>query len=1019
MPTLNQFQSVYNRLNSQQKKAVDSIDGPVMVVAGPGTGKTQVLAARIANILLKTDTNPRAILALTFTDSAAKEMRARLVKMIGRTGYYVQINTFHAFCSQIIKMHPEYFPIDRGSEPLSDLERYDIFQKIIDDTAIEVIKPLNRPYFYLTDMMRAISDLKREGFLPADFEKIVKKEQQQLETEKDDLKKTQLNKRERNLIKWQELTQIYKKYQQRLRTSLRYDFDDMIALVVEAFDKHELLLREYQENIHYFLVDEYQDTNSAQNKVVDQLASYWGDQANVFVVGDPNQSIYRFQGASVENVLGFVERYQKLTVITLNKGYRCSQNVYNAAAKLIRQNLLTEASGQLAEFSFTKPLTAQTKQKLAINLYQAPTQTLETIYIAEEIIKLQQENIPLDKIAILYRHNRDATQIRETLDKWGLNFEIDGGNDLLENEAIRQLLAFFQVIDDVRTAKEDELLFEVMCYEWLGLDQVLVMRVGRAAGKAKLSIFELIETGYEEFAKHDLGNKVTLQDFGQLPAFISKLRGWGSLDATVVFPEWFEKIIKESGFLDWVMESDLKTELLNYLNSLFREVKALSQGRPELNLRSFLDAIATMKDHGIRLHVEDLNVRQNAVHLSTVHKAKGLEWDYVFLLHCLDGKWGNNRTRDLLPLPEGLLRNTDLSTKEQNEDERRLFYVALTRTKKQLTISSPATIITDNRTKEVIGSMFIEELKDLESDLKTSLKNIEAPEIIKQTDDYLTRLLEPAPVKEIKVSQRDFYQELVKDFKLSVTALNTYLRDSEEFVNNVLLRIPRAKPEPMAFGSAVHQALEKLFKHIQDEAEKPQLKMFLQEFEESLTRELMTAHNFERRLNYGQEILTQYYEQLDEVKAAPLFIERFFGSGWSKTILGDIYLTGRIDRVDWLDKEKKLVKVIDYKTGQAKSDNYIEGKIASVGLSPRELELPKSIKGPYKRQLLFYKLLTDLDETFIPTVTEGEFDFVEPNSRGKLVKRNFVLRDDDVSDLKDLIKQVMQEIRNLKFLELI
>ncbi len=1019
MPTLNQFQAVYKRLNPQQKKAVDNIEGPVMVVAGPGTGKTQVLAARIANILLKTDTKPRSILALTFTESAAKEMRQRLVKMIGKTGYYVQISTFHAFCSQIIKMHPEYFPIDRGSEPLSDLERYDIFQKIIDDTDIEVIKPLNRSYFYLTDIMYAISNLKREGFLPADFKEVVVKEEQQLKAEKEKLKKTELAKRQRNLTKWQELTQIYDKYQQRLRSSLRYDFDDMIALVVAAFNEHELLLREYQENIHYFLIDEYQDTNSAQNKVVDQLASYWGNQANVFVVGDPNQSIYRFQGASVENVLGFVKNYKKATIITLDIGYRCSQNIYNSAAKLIGQNQLTEVSEQLTKFSFTDPLKSQTKQEFEINLYQAPSQTLETIYIAEEIKKLQKKDIPLDKIAILYRHNRDVVEIQETLNKWGLSYEIDGGNDLLENEAIRQLLTFFQVIKDARIAKEDERLFEIMRYEWLGLDQALVMKVGRAAGKAKLSIFDLIESGYSKFAKYDLGNKITPLEFEQLPIFISKLRDWGSLDARVVFPEWFEQVIKESEFLNWVLNSDLKASVLIHLNSLFREVKALSQSRSRLNLKDFLEAIATMKDHGIKLNVEDLNVKQNAVHLSTVHKAKGLEWDYVFLMHCLDGKWGNNRVRELLPLPAGLLKNTDLSAKEQNEDERRLFYVALTRARKRLTISSPETIVTDNRTKEVIGSMFIEELKDTESKLKTIFKNIKAPEIIKNADIYLAKLLESTEIKKIKVSEKDFYQELVKDFKLSVTALNTYLRNPKEFVENVLLRIPRAKPEPMAFGSAVHQALEKLFKYIQDEGQKPALKIFLEEFKESLTKELMTSQNFDRRLDYGQNILTEYYQQLDETEVEPLFIERFFGFGWSKTILGDIHLTGRIDRVDWLDKEKKLVKVIDYKTGKAKSDNYIEGKIVSAGLSQREQQLPESIKGPYKRQLLFYKLLTDLDETFIPVVTQGEFDFVEPNSSGKLIKRNFFLKDEDVNDLKNLIKEVMAEIKSLKFLELI
>ena len=1026
MQTSHQFQSIYNRLNPAQKKAVDTIDGPVMVVAGPGTGKTQVLAARIANILLKTDTKPRSVLALTFTEAAAKEMRERLVKMIGKTGYYVQISTFHAFCSQVIKTHPEYFSIDRASEALTDLERYDIYQHIIDETALEVLKPLNRSYFYIKDIMFAISNLKREGFLPADFAQVVEQEKADFEVTKEELTKTKQRQKEKHIAKWSELLIIYQKYQQRLRDSLRFDFDDMITLVVEAFAKHELLLREYQENIHYFLVDEYQDTNSAQNKVVDQLASYWAEKANIFVVGDPNQAIYRFQGASVENVLGFAKRYPDAKIINLELGYRCPQNIYQAASQLISQNQLTQIQatrGQnaLANFSFTKPLLSQNKlQDSPIKFYQAPSQTLETIFIAEQIKKLQQQGTALEKIAVLYRHNRDAAEIRQTLEKWQISYEIDGGHDLLENEAIRQLLTFFQVIADVRSAQEDELLFEVMRYKWLQLDQTLVMKIGRAAGKAKLSIYDLIESGFAKFSEYDVGPAVTPLEFEQLTLFIAKLRGFGSLDATMIFPEWFEKVIKESGYLEWIMASDYKAELLMYLNSLFREVKALAQSQRGLNLAGFLTAIATMQNHDIHLNVEDLNIKTDAVHLSTVHKAKGLEWEHVFIMHCLDGKWGNNRGRELLPLPEGLLQNTDFSKKEQNEDERRLFYVALTRAQKEVIITSPETLITDNRSKEVINSMFIEEIKEENEKFAVQTQEILAPEIIKNADQYLEKLLTVVTPVHLKNTQKEFFQALVKDFKLSVTALNIYLRSPKDFIDNVLLRVPRAKAEPMAFGSAIHKALEKMFKLMMSDVKqnaKPDLEVVLAEFEDSLAKELMTTQNFQRRLVYGKDILTKYYQQLNPELVAPLFIERFFGSGWSKTMLDDITLTGRIDRVDWLDKSQKLVKVIDYKTGKAKSANFIEGKIASANLSPREQSLPESIRGPYKRQLLFYKLLTQLDETFMPTVSVGEFDFVEPNSRGKLVKRSFTLLDEDVQDLKNLIKEVMAEIRALKFLE--
>jgi len=257
------FLKIYNSLNTAQKQAVDTIEGPVMVVAGPGTGKTQVLTARIAQILQKTDTNPNSILALTFTESAAKNMRERLVKMIGKTGYYVQIATFHSFCKEIIDNHPEAFPIERDSAPLSDLERFELFEDIFNNLVLENIKPLNTPFFYLKDAIKGISNLKREGIQPDNYEKLIKDWRERLvasepaksepgkriKKQPGELTRTEWEKDLKQLEKNTELCEVYKIYQQRLREAKRYDFDDMIALVVEALQKDETLLREYQENL--------------------------------------------------------------------------------------------------------------------------------------------------------------------------------------------------------------------------------------------------------------------------------------------------------------------------------------------------------------------------------------------------------------------------------------------------------------------------------------------------------------------------------------------------------------------------------------------------------------------------------------------------------------------------------------------------------------------------------------------------------------------------------------------------
>jgi DNA helicase II / ATP-dependent DNA helicase PcrA len=272
-----EFNTIFQRLNPAQRLAVETIEGPVMVMAGPGTGKTQVLAARIAHILDQTDTQPHQILALTFTESAATTMRRRLVRMIGRTGYYVQIMTFHAFCSGVIQQHPEFFDIDRESSPLTDIERFRILESLLlrEDIHLNVLKPLNRPLFYIKDVIKAISDLKREYVSPERLQVLIEAEEHEYETTQEELTKAQREKKLKLIAKHTELHQLYVEYQLALHQKKRYDFDDMVSLVAQAFAKDDVLLLEYQEQLQYVLVDEYQDTNAAQNNIVDLLVSYW------------------------------------------------------------------------------------------------------------------------------------------------------------------------------------------------------------------------------------------------------------------------------------------------------------------------------------------------------------------------------------------------------------------------------------------------------------------------------------------------------------------------------------------------------------------------------------------------------------------------------------------------------------------------------------------------------------------------------------------------------------------------
>lgn len=1023
-----QFTKAYQQLNPAQKQAVDNTDGPVIVSAGPGTGKTQVLAMRIANILRQTDTPPSAILALTFTDSASKNMRQRLVELIGQPAYYVKINTFHSFCQGVIQDHADYFLIDEQAEAIGEIERYQLVQHLVSDLPLKQLRPLNAPYFYVKELMRAISDLKREGVDLDQYQKLINWEKDHLEELKSASKpsKTAISKQEKLVIKNEDLYLIYQAYQQQLQALGRYDFDDMINLVRLAFAKHEDLLLEYQENLLYFLVDEYQDTNSSQNQVLLQLALAWQDKANIFVVGDPNQAIYRFQGASIENMLQFLKHYPNALQINLETGYRCGQEIYNQAQQLISHNYQTDQlTSQSLVQDNTKQLFTYLNQPLQsislyhsqLKLYQAPSQTVEAVQIAKQIRTLLDDGQPASNIAVLYRNNQDALLLSQVLAKYQIPFAIEGGDNVLEEDHIVELINLLRAVLAVRLGSEMGLFYELLQYAWLKKDGLNVMKLARIAGKCNLSIYELLEQGYEQtqllIAQKKLAVDLSLADWQPLADFFKQIVAWNQLDAQLPFTAWFEEIIHQSGYLDWILEKQDKAPLLSSLNALYSQVKSLVYQNKQFKLANFIEALDTMQLHNIGISNQEFSFSSNCVTLSTAHKAKGREWQEVFIYNLIDGKWGRKRKADHVPLPSGILTYTNSSTQESYEDDRRLFYVALTRAKKNVYLSYPNTIVQNNYTKQTIASVFLHEIGNLQTITDPELENNQA-EICQQ---LLSTVKQPKPIDD---KQQAFLQNLVDNFTLSVTGLNTYLRDSQEFLNNFILRVPRAKAPFMAFGSAIHFALEKMYQPLLSNDEILPLSAVLAEFEIALKKEILSQTEFEKRLQHGQIILPQYYQHYvlnQRSKPEPIMLEKNFGKGNHKIMMDNIGLSGIVDRIDWLDKNKRTGVVIDYKTGSSKTINQIEGKVGISDYSERELALPESIRGAYKRQLLFYKLLAELDGSFQPKITKGIFDFVEPKKDSKqFVRREFVLEDKDVDLLKELIVQVMKEIRSLEFL---
>ncbi|MCB9801761.1 MAG: ATP-dependent helicase [Pseudomonadales bacterium] len=1007
------------RLNPDQRRAVEQIEGPVLVIAGPGTGKTHVLSLRIANILQQTDAHPSNILALTYTDAAAAQMRRRIAHLIGPAGYSVRVTTFHSFCSEVIQSNPSYFPQLYGAQPLSTLERYQLIESIITTHQLEHLKPLNTPLYYTKGILDAISTLKREGVSVLELEQLNQSEVQRYEE--------QLAKKETKTLRsayqtvtgrQRELLAAYTAYQQQLHATNRFDFEDMIMLVADSFHQHPDLLVQYQEELQYIHVDEYQDTNTAQNQVLDALSSFWGEQANIFAVGDPHQSIYRFQGASVENTFSFLTRYPRAETVVLTTGYRCPQSIYNAAHALISHNTLTHQdtlttsqTPALLQALNTKLVSATSASPdIAVSEYE--TTVLENYATALAIQKKIQEGVSPSQIAVLVRKHDHARELLDILGQLDIPYITKTRKSVLEEQLLVNILLYLRAIVSFQEFEDSYELFSVLELPWLEIPRVALYTLAGAARRQHTTLLAVLDAGYSSLSDEEK-TKISLEDWDAILQAIQDMQQYASIAVAHKPHHLLAKLYHDQSILEWARAQDNSLVLLEQLRSLHSFAVQLARA-PGATVQTILEAVATYQHHGIALTSQPIVSDKNAVTISTAHNAKGGEWEHVYIMHCSDRVWGNTKSSTSIKLPSSILSYTDISKKEKNEDERRLFYVALTRAKESITISYARQEVTLEKTKELVPSVFLAEIDSL---LEHTQQATPAAEELVQL--AVASQLAVPKLSYTSTQEKEYFQQKVNHFTLSVSALNTYLRDPEQFAYRYLVRSPSEPSVYLSFGSAVHTALEAYNTSVLNhEEETSSLEVLLNSFQTALERDY-PGDDFARRLQHGQEALTSFAKTLSKRPATPLAIERVFGGSARPVHLDDIPLVGKIDRIDVIDEKNKLVRITDYKTGRSFSDNDIHTatKSSVSGFSARELALDPAIRSPHKRQMLFYALLAQLDPHFGYRVQRGEFLFVEPEKSGNHTVRTVEIVQKEVDMLADLIKDVMKELRGLRFLE--
>jgi DNA helicase II / ATP-dependent DNA helicase PcrA len=1025
---LKKYNEIYATLNAEQKRAVDTIEGPVMVIAGPGTGKTQILSSRIGKILLETDALAQNILCLTYTDAGVVAMRKRLLSFIGVDAYKVNICTFHAFCNDVIQDNLSLFQ-KNILEPITDLESIDLFRELID--AFPKGHTLKRyrgdVYYEIFNLKSLFALLKKEGWSIADIEKRCDAYIAELPTKEGfyykrkykqfnagDVKQDKIDAEIEKIAKLKAALGEYEHFNALMQKNNRYDFDDMINWVITAFTENKNLLAQYQEQYLYILVDEYQDTSGTQNKIIELLINYWGDNPNVFVVGDDDQSIFRFQGANVANMEAFANTYSStLEKIVLTQNYRSTQPILDIAKQVIEHNedrLVKKMPG------LTKELIAANKKINHLthtpNIYCYETQHQEMVHTVLEIEKLIAQNIDPKKIAVIYKENKYGETLANYFNLKNIPYYSKRSMDLFAIPLAKKIIhVLYYLASEMDVPYSgDEMLFELLHFDWFTIKPIAIAQETIEVADAKYDKTNKIHSLRQLLAdKASKGGK-DLFDIGLNPE-IKKVSD--TLEkllkdaANETLQTLFQNILNELDILGYIMRSEEKHWNLQIITSLFNLVKEETHRKPTLNLTELVNILQTMQTEGLTLPLYQINGTDKGVNLLTNHGSKGLEFEHVFMLGVNAHVWEKKTSKGT---PYGIAKYLRSQVGEEEQEEkklileelRRLFYVALTRAETNLTVSY---FKFKADAKEVEPSMFIAEMM---ADTDLAIETIAVDEA---TMDAFTILEIANSTKKpiIQKIEEDFITRNLEKFTMNVTALNAYLNCPLGFYYRNLIRIPSPKNESTEFGSAVHYALDQLFKKMLDsgstvsERKFATKAIFIQDFEWYMHkhRESFTKEQFKKRMEYGPMILSDYYDKYVDGFEKVVVVERRI----SKVVVKGVPLKGAIDKIEFNGKQ---VNVVDYKTG-----DYEKAKKTKKQFDPPNEKNEHG--GDYWRQAVFYKLLIDNYPLKDWKVISSEFDFIEPNNQKEYFKEKITITPEDLTTVTQQIVTVWQKIQNREF----
>ncbi|NOY78256.1 MAG: UvrD-helicase domain-containing protein [Calditrichaeota bacterium] len=875
-------------LNPEQQAAVTFGEGPLLVVAGAGTGKTRVITHRIAYLIASKRARPEEILALTFTDKAAAEMQARVDELVPYGYATVAISTFHAFGDRILREYALEMGLTSDLKVLSRPEQVLFFRDHIFDFPLNYFRPLGDPTKFVDAMITLFSRAKDEDVSPEDYLQFARKLEENARAHPDD------EALQSEAVKQKELAECYKYYQDQLTREGKIDFGDQVSLVLSLFRNRPAVLGQVQSQFKYILVDEFQDTNYAQFQLLRQLAK---NRPNITVVGDDDQSIYKFRGAAISNILNFTDAFPTAQQIVLTRNYRSTQAILDAAYAWIVHNNPDRLEVKSA---INKQLVAETRRDLPPVVRHLHFDRLSSE--ADAVAEIIQEQVEQGKrrysdFAILVRANNDADPFLTSLRMAGIPAQFSGSRGLYKQHEIQLLLAFLRVLYDFADSKSLSLLAESEIYQMPVQDQKRCYHVASRNNRSLFDVFQHYKQ-YPELEALSVEGRATLEKMvTDINAYLKMAR---ENSTGVVLYEF----LTQSGYLKRLtqqssLESDLK---IQNIAKFFEIVKSFGDVAQVDRVSYFVEYLDLLIEAGDDPATADVDLEADAVHVLTVHKAKGLEFPVVFLVSLVEQKFPHRNRREPIPLPEALVKEILPSGDFHLQEERRLFYVGMTRAQEELYLTS-ARDYGGKRLRKV--SQFVAEALDrpIQNDVYTRTSAEEAIQRFAPSPDGLRAELDPIPDDQLLTLS--FYQ------------IDDYLTCPLKYKYVHILRVPIAPHHTVIYGSALHQAISEYYRR--------KIKGFPVDFSvlENAFRESWSSEGFfsreheEQRFEAGLQALKRFFEKEEASGEIPLYVEKEFSFN-----LGNNHIVGRWDRVD---KRSSGIVIVDFKSSdireQKKADD--------------------------------------------------------------------------------------------------